>query len=390
MSAYNRMSEKSGMRKSFSLAMVIMVMIMLSLLGTYVMTCVNSSLFSSSEVSRSEDAFYLAEAGLHWALQKAVDSGDFSDASVSLGKGSFAVAYSDINPAVEADLTVTGKIDRGGVEYIRKISTHVMLPEAGGTGGGSIDSVQYVGGDITIVNASGSIEGEISLTGDLENNSGVEVEDQENPDVLEEPPDFPFAFYKDKVIEMRDNNDPRYLSGQVRYITGDITLQGSRGTNIDGEGIFYYVAGDVDLKKTQTVYGTIICEGEVHGWNGDITLVSVPFDIDNDSEFESMPTLAAAGGIHFNNVSPLTIVGFIFSGGLLHTNNLSGFYLEGAMASAGGIKINNVEGLDISFNRDVLIDIYAGEQEGGGDGGSGSGGSGSGTKLISSWQEVSQ
>lgn len=330
------------MKKSISLVIVVIGLTLLSLLGTYVLYITNTSMVSAVDVFQSDSAFYIAEGGLHYVLKKdfygVIPLEDYSLAddssygAVPFGNGTFSVDYvhDTDDPQNKITIIVTGSVTRGNNTYERTID--LSLHKTAGSPD-ITDHILYTSGDVTIDNnhnVTYDIYGEI--TGETVIIDG-EVTEEGDP----ESPSFNFDYYKQR-IQALDNG------ANIRYITGDITIQDDRGVDIPGQGILYYVEGNVELKKGVTIYGTIITDGNIEGWNGSLIWITVPFDIDGDSEYETMPAMAAKGNIEFWNVHPLIIHGLVFAQGSVRIWNVDDeFELEGAIVACGNIDIKNIK-----------------------------------------------
>lgn len=386
------------MKKGFSLIFVIILISLMGLLASYVLTINNTSTIASGSVALADEAFYIADAGLQWVLEKeffnpAAPLASFLDANaystpVSLGDGSFTVQY-DNAAETAIDIIVTGAITRGGQTYTREVKLHLEGTMSASSGESSLpeDVVQYVGGEINIFNLSGdnSIEGDLYGT-DITVPEGV-VDGETNETGEENPPAVPtfdFDMYKQRIQDLDNGSN-------IRYIEGNLTISGSttRGINNPGDGILYYVTGDVDVKKnTVVIYGTIITEGAIHAYNCSLAWIAVDFDIDPDKPgYEKMPVMASQEAIHFNNVEPLTLQGFIWCGSDVQMNNLEDVGMTGGIIAVGSVDIHNVTDFSFVSDNDLLFPLE-GEDEGG-EGGGGSGGSAvSGTGLTAwSWSE---
>ncbi len=341
---------------------------LLGLLASYVMTINTTSTIASGSVALADEAFYVAEAGLQWVLEKEFFNPDtpltsFLDASaysapVSLGEGSFTVRYANAEDSA-IDIIVTGEITRGGQTYTREVKLHI---EKSGT----------------------PLEEFSALTGGNIIGKGFDPGDSE--ETLDEIPAFDFDYYKQRAQDLDNGANVRYIEGNLDIEEGEIL-----GIDNPGDGIFYYVTGKVNVEKNTVIYGTIIAENfiDVHSksllpWKwGDNTFICVSFDIDDDGTYENMPALVSQKNIFFSRINTLTIKGLVYSEKSVTFLAIANINLNGLIIAGNHIAGLMVWNDNINPDPDSVADIEGLEDItiSGGSGGSGNGG----VSSLSAW-----
>ncbi|MFH1768758.1 MAG: hypothetical protein ABH858_06335 [Candidatus Omnitrophota bacterium] len=363
------------MTRSVALVIVIIMIILMGLLGTYVANLFSRAVSQTAESSFSSDAFYIAEGGLLYILMHEFNNdSDFSDnappSEKALGKGTFVTRYEN-QTANSVDIIVEGKLIQDDREYSRHVRLHLSVDIQSQ----DIDYVQMCSGGININgnNVSGIIDGGIGAAGDVSYGSEVivtgDVDDNQGEEL--KIPAFDWDYYARRAQYFEAEGYPN-----VDYIDGNLTLSsGIYGIDSPGGGKFYYVTGNVQINNNVTFYGTIIAHGQVQ-LKGDNTLIkAVDFDINQDENYDTMPVIATKEQLHVLK-EDVTVIGLVYALGQIHINNADNFTLTGALVADDDIHINNADNINITYDPSLIGDIAGFSEQ-----------TGSGAVIVSQWQE---
>ena len=323
----------------FSLLTVIFIVVVFGVLGTAAVALVTGSGSMLVDEYHSQQAFDVAQAGLHVVAKELVDDTDWSDNSTvtgTFGSGTFVVTYLDQTPktaAVRSDGTVAGIT----------ISTSQALT-AGGIA--AFMSAIYTEQNVNMTGStSGDIYGGVSAGG------GIDPGD---------------VVFHDEAAS--DNEDAAMPTPDCAYWQGiaDYTIAGNFSFEAGTYDGIYYITGDVAIQSNVLLKGTIITRGKVT-MNGSSN-VTITATAPN-------PAILAEGTIKINGSANVNITGFVISLSDIMTTGNTDLTAVGGFVSAGDITLTGNTDIDLSYS-----DTYAP-----GDGFSGGEMS---EMTISDWREV--
>jgi len=337
---------RESMKKATALITVVYMILIMAIIGTFTTVTLSSGLMSAKDAYYSHCALYIAEGGLLYLFKYEFSNDtDWSDntppSAKNLGKGYFTTVYEN-QTEDSLDITVSGEIQGPGNTYIRQQKVHLTLYREEAT----IDHLFYASGNIHLHDATGIANGDIASGGFADIGSGVIVSGDVDSFCPITIPVMDWEYYKTQAQAMGT------------YMNGNLNIHaGTYGINSPGQGAFYYVKGNVNIKDDVTFYGTIIAEGQINGsTRNNITIISVPLDIDGDGTMDDMPAIASASGINFNAASNLTISGFMYA---LGNSNLNATNLNftGSFICDGANNTNDATNASLAYDPNLVDDL---------------------------------
>ncbi len=356
-------------KKGVAAIIAILIVMVLGVVSAILFSLQSTNFQSTANQTNFTQALYVAEGGLLYIMEHEFNNdSDFSDntsptaapfgsPSLSLGNGSFWAEYLN-QTASGVDIKITANV----ADAVRVIQQHIVVDLPVVT-----DYVQFASGNIHLNNADGNAMGDLYASGNIEQGSEFFVTGDVDQQGSLEIPEMDWDYYKQKAQELGT-----YVDNNTTFSSG---TYGSEG---EGNGIFYYVTGNVTINKNVTIYGTIIAEGNIKrsGNANNIAFHTQPLDIDNDTAAEDMPVLATKGNLEFNNTDGLTMNGLVYTLGNILLNNITDLTFNGAMMADGNMNINNADEINLNYDSSFFDDMEGIEQ------------SGEGGLIISQWREV--
>jgi hypothetical protein len=288
--------------KGVSLIAAIFIMVAFSLMGLVAVSLVGTQANISVYAMQSEQALYLAEAGIEYAKRHDLkDDDDWSDntgipeaSAITIGPGSFYYQYT-AQDADDATILFTGKV---GV-VTRKISLDLVRS--------LVDGAIYAGGEIQTWNSPG-----LDIDGDVVPN----VNDDDMPSIGS-------------------------LQAPVTNISGNYTFDSSTP---DGN---YYITGNLNIDSDVTFNGDVIVEGNI--------------SMLNEENITITGSLIAYGNIDFKMTDNVNITGLVYAGGDLSGNfdlkmgaNVT---ITGVVIAGNKVDLKNIdENVTITFDADAVAD----------------------------------
>jgi len=320
--------------KGISVAGVIAIMLILSLLGIVGVSLLGSTSSLGLDYMQSQQVFYIAEAGREWYIEQIQADNNWSDNASSGDKGpknfangSFTITVSDCQTD-SLDMVSTAVLTGYENQALQRVvSCHVErgIPDA-------FNYALYVGGNITSQGADN-----FTVTG-------------EQAEGVTNFPSVNFFYYQSIADHV--------ISGNHTFASG--TYSG-----------VWYVDGNVTVNSNVAINGSIISTGNIdmnHNENITITAVS------------PNPALIAEGNFQFQDSDHITITGLIYVGA-----NLSGNFLmqkaedinfTGSVLVAGNFNLQNSEDVNITYDESTLDGLPPGLS------------GGSSSVVASGWKEV--
>lgn len=376
---------KISNNKGLSLVAVVIVMLIVASLALLVASFMSSGNIAAITDMQSEQAFYIANAGMECYLELLEADSDWSTpptvfTNQAFGSGTFTITYA--NQATDSiDVTSTGKVTGWDGNSVQRVVTQNITKAAGagttfadfalfyGGGDGSIDSDikknQTITGDIFIKGDLGigkdcTITGDVSATGAVTVGSGTSISGATTEYATQTvtQPTLVTTYYDDLITTA--SGDPsgnrtfeaETISGTV-YVNGNAVIK----DYIDGSGLIV-VTGSVDIKSEVGIGDniTIVSDGtllmRINGTVGESVTFYSSSDIDlragivlgDGAGAGEGVVLLSPGDVSLGNNT--TITGFVFGDdvtigtNLDMTGNLSGNRIVSLGTGADIIKNN--------------------------------------------------
>ena len=291
--------------KAFALIAAVMIMVLFGALGVFGVSLLSTDIHISLDTLKSAEAFFLAEAGMQYALKHELSQdADWSDNSdifnISMASGTFSIEY-------EEKTTYTAKIKFTGTkENITRCFTVNFKRDV------PFNYAVYVGGNLHTQGADN-----LTIVGEQE----------------EGATDFPtvnFSYYQSIA-------DP----GQV--ISGNKTFTAGTYSGI------WYIDGNATVESNVTVNGSIIATGNITMKDNSNIVITA------DSPY---PALVSNGNFIFQNSDSITVNGLIFVGADLTANFLvqrvSNINFTGTVIVAGNFNLTNSEDVTITYDESII------------------------------------
>lgn len=304
--------------KGFALIAAIIIMVLLSALGTFLVSLLSTDTDISQDTLRSTQAFFLAEAGLQHVMYKLGDNFAYRDEptqeSGNLGEGSFSVTV--IKDGAIYSLVSTGTV--GAVE--RKIKQSVeLIPEAFKYALRSDAGIDFGG-------CVGTVTGHISAGRRVVNYEGMTIDGT----IIEGSAlGFPSVDYSE------------YEAIANHIYNTDFTFEPGSYTGI------YFCRRTVTINRDVTINGSIICLGEILLTGDNIRI----------TRSSNNPAILAEKGINLNNLANISITGFIRSAAAdIEIRGCSNVEILGTLITKKGMAIENCPSINITYDESILLD----------------------------------
>lgn len=319
-------------------------------LGLTLASLVSNRYLGSTEKLQSAQAFYVAEGGVQSILMSQFNGdSDFSDnisptdppfgaTSISLAPGQFWVEYLN-QQATSVDIRVTARVGQA----VREVRVSV------GQGGTGIQTATMSDGNLSIINSSGNIFGDVVLSGNYTIEPGVTVNGNITQDGSLEIPPIDFNTYESMTTSTHYGS----LAISSNY-TGDLHVTGSVVFygDVTYNGLLY-VDGSIAFQGSSTVInGTVVAEGNIAIQNsGNIQVISQPNPLGH------MPAILAGGNLDIQITNNVDIQGAIWANENIEVQNIDDFDLTGAFLTGGNMAMSNIPDLNITFDSDLVAQI---------------------------------
>lgn len=324
-------SAAGGSNRGFALLTVVFFMIAGGVLGMAAVALVAGHSWMTADEFHSQQAFDVAEAGLHYIAKQMEGDSDWSDNEtvvMDFGPGNFVITYPEQSvgsATVQSDGTV------GGITA--SLQQHF-------TAGGIVafDKAIYTEQSIVVSgSAEGTVDGPVSAGGTVDEGEGVTFDgdiETGNADASVPVPDWT---YWQSVADYVISGDHSFSAGNY-------------------EGI-YYVTGNVAIHSDVSIKGTIITRGGVKITSS--SNITIGPTIPN-------PAIVAEGDIDVSGSSALTINGFVISMGEYKLTGNSDIILVGGMVALEDVTFTGNVDIDLIFNEAYApIDGFIGGESAG-------------------------
>lgn len=350
---------------------VTFAMLGFGVLGLTMAAMVSTHLASAVDRVQSQQAFYVAEGGLHYtAMSQFATDTNFSDNvspsdppfganSIALNPGEFWVEYLNQQTS-SVDVRITARVGSA----VRELTATLGQGNGPGGGGAGAGGTITVDGNLSLTNSTGTVNGDIILEGSQNIHSGVTVNGSiMQQEVIIPPIDFPIYQNLTTSTYVGNLTIDENFSGSL-YVDGTVRIK--RSVTVTG---LIYATGNLDLDGGDTlVNGTLVSEGNVSLGND----VNIEINALESNPGEYLPAIVAGGNIHI--LTDNTVInGAIWAGGDASTsqfNNITNFTLNGALVVTGNASIANVTNLSLNFDATYAqaVPIQSGTGGGGGSG----------------------
>lgn len=302
--------------KGFAIFTVVFVMVIFAILGIAAVALITGSTRMMSDEYHTQQALDVAQAGLAYTAEQLADDDDWSDNTgftMNFGPGSFTITFlaqAENSATVRSDGTVEG-ITRS----VKQEFGEGDLPKA-------FTKAIYTEGEIDVSGtASGSIDGDVSAGGGVDDEGPVDFEgdvDEGNPDSEVPTPDW------------------SYWQGIADFVIGS-------GYNF-GAGTYngiYYINGNVNVGSNVTINGSIIARGNVSASGGSNITISAT---------APNPAIIAEGQVTFVGTAGLTVEGWVISLDTIRFEGNTDITLTGGITGSGDVAFTGNTAADVTFD----------------------------------------
>ena len=258
LSIYNQTACRGISNKGISLVAVVIVMLIASALALFIASSMSSGNISAVTDMQSEQAFYIASAGMECYLELLQADSDWSTpptvfTNQAFGAGTFTTTYA--NQATSAiDVTSTGKVTGwDGNSVQRVITQHVTKTGGSGYPGGVPQAFTYgihcFTNDVNFKKSSGTVNGNAASAGQIKNYDKMTINGTitENS-IVSDPGPVTMASYQ-------------AIANVVQ--PGNYTFTaGTYGSS--GNPQIYYINGTATINSNVTIYGTVIATNDIN------------------------------------------------------------------------------------------------------------------------------
>jgi hypothetical protein len=323
------------MRKSFALIATIIIIPLLAALGLFGVSMLSTDTQISVDAMRADAAFYIADAGIQYAMAKLYDDSSYRDnptqITKNLGSGSFTVNVSKAGTVYTLSSTSTvGNMHR---VITQSVVVSGGIPETFGYG-------LYANGD------SISLTGmnDLNIDGDLAASGAINI------------PEY--------LIDGVDGNiEPNTT---LPAITVDYNHYQSIADNIiEGNKVFtsgtfnglWYVNGSVEVGWGTTINGTIVA-------TGDISIISAgTINITPDLD---KPALVSQQDIVVEKLETLNVTGLVFAEQSVTFYKADEINITGAVIAGTNISASELTSFNLIWDSSLLENLGGFTDETGG------------------------
>ncbi|MEE8638343.1 MAG: pilus assembly PilX N-terminal domain-containing protein [Candidatus Margulisiibacteriota bacterium] len=380
------------MKKGFTLIGAIFIVLVMTLLAITTSTFISSDAVIAVKNYHSQDAFYIASAGVEYYLKQLDGDADWSTPPSQETK-SFSGGVLTITTTNEQrnriTFTVTGLVTSGATTYRRGIRSTIQRM-GGGLGSIAEDYVLYMGGtgsgtgetnignnvtingsilvdsDVDIGNNT-TISGDAQVSGDITGDTtGITGSAESGSTMPEEPPSLESTYYDNELATAATYSpaDKEYAGGKTvsgtTYVNGNIVFKQNCTINVTGTATI--VATGTILVRNNSTFGDylhviagglITMENNISIGKYGVWYSSVGFDVGNNEIVGDVgvgegTAFLTPGDIDFGN--NCSFDGFLYAGGTLSLGNntdFSGLIVAGYVEDIG-------ENSTFDLNPDVI------------------------------------
>ena len=412
-------------KRGFTLLAAIFILLVMVLLAITTSTYVASDAVMAVKNYYSQDALYIASAGLEYYVAQLHHDDDWSSPppnKIKSFSGGVFIVETTAETRNSIVFRVTGLLTIGASTYKRMIEPVILRGYTGGGGlaalldeyviywGGSGGTSSSLGNNVTIIGdifvntdlemgSNSLISGDAMSTGDITLGSGTSVTGTVEIGVAppDDPPTLETTHYDNQIAVAaaypigNESWDSKTISGAT-YINGDLTFKNN--ANITLTGVATIVVTGKATVSQNVIFGdnlTLIAGGMVDiannvdiGESG-LWYSGTGIEVGNNANVGEVTVgdgtiFITPGDVDFGN--NIEYYGFLYVGGdFVQTGN--NFYYEGNIIVEGSLTVDNNTTMQLNpdlFDIEDLIGITGG--------GSGGGVSGEAFVDITGWDEV--
>lgn len=332
----------------------IAALVALFFLGTLGVTMANltaSNLAGSEDDSSSSQALYVAQGGMQYIIQNQFNGdSNFSDNisptgdpfgvnGIALSPGQFWVQYLN-QQASSLTVRVTARVG----DAVRVVQQNVALL------GNGFQYVTVAGGNLNMNTSSGSIFGDVGISGQINVSDDVVVQGNLISDPTIVVPTIDFDTYEDMTTSTHEGNKTfnSNYAGDL-HVTGNCTIN----ANVTITGILY-CDGNININGSNVIVnGTMVSGGHFNGDNqSGLQILAQPLSPD-----VHMPAILSQGEISLKNTDGIVTSGVMWSGGNIDMTNADNGRYTGSFIVEGNIIFNTALNLSLTFDADLLVGV---------------------------------
>lgn len=318
-------------KKAIGIIAAIIVMLLVSVMGTIVLSLFTGQSSSSLNYMHSQQAFFIAESGLQYYLEQLRNDSSWDTlppqpSDEALGEGTFtitAVAIDTNSVDVTSRSQLTGQ-DGQIVTRVVQVSVSRAVYQA-------LDYVVFSSGNVQFRGSSGTITGDIGSNKNILKTNGFTINGQLFPNLT------------------------------IPKISPDITIYQPLADYIEVSGFIfangqayngvYYISGDTTIESNVTINGSIIAEG------------NVVFDESNNliiSSLSGYPAIFSGNNISGQD-SGAQIDGLIYANRDISLSTLnSAIIINGIMIAEKSFSFIGSSDVTLTYDSEILNNIPPG------------------------------
>jgi len=322
--------------RGLSIVAVVIVMLIVATLALALASFMSSGNIASVTDMQSEQAFYIANAGMECYLELLQNDSDWSTppavfTNQAFGAGAFTITYA--NQAVSAiDVTSAGRVTGWDGNNVQRVITQ-HITKSGGSGGypGGIPQVftygiHCFGSNVNFRNSNGTVNGNVGSTVQVRNYGSMTMNGTitQNSTVPDPGP-----------VTMAD-----YLAiANVVKSTNYTFPAGTYGS--PGNEQIYYISGSATISSNVTIYGTVVATGQINmGNRANVHITSAA----------GYPALLSGSNIAASSLSNSTIDGLIYADNNITFNSLNNVTMNTSMIAGNNISLKSGSNFTINYS----------------------------------------
>lgn len=338
-------------KKGMAMIVVVLGMLIFGALGATFASFIAGDLAISTEGLQSAQAFYVAEGGMQYVQMNQLNGdNNFSDntsptdppfgpSSINLSPGDFWIEY--LNQQSD---TVTVRVTARVGDSVRVIQQDV------GQGGSGQQYVTLAGGNLNMNSSSGTLNGDVGITGVANLDEDVIVNGNITEDPTLELPTLDFDTYKNMCTSSYSGNKTISSNTTANLcVTGNVTIK----ANVTYTGLLY-ATGNVTINGNNVIInGSIVTERNMNGDNR----TGLQFNAQTIDADTHMPAIASQGTFSLKNDDNMQINGVIWTSGTADLTNSDNLQYRGSFIVGGNMVINTASNVSITFDSDLTTGI---------------------------------
>lgn len=333
-------------RRGQGIVAAVLIVLIAAVIGVTAASLLGTDVGSSLNYMQSQQAFFIAEAGLEYYLEYLQgQTGSWASlpsppSNMAFGRGKFSISTANAQTD-SIDVTSTAQITgMDGVNTVRLVSVRATRQP------GIPDAFRYLmrgdsPGGVSFTNSTGTVTGDLSSAGTIAGipNPFLTLNGTKYPNTTLTFPGVDFDSYQ----AIADTT----ISGNYTF-AADTTYNG-----------IYYITGNVTFQNGAKLYGTLVNPSA----NKTITLdntTGVVIDPTQDPFHPggNYPAIVAAGFISATTTANLTTKRLIYTSKnanpSINFRYSSSFNFNGSIVSGGGVDVRDNTNLSMTFDTGIL------------------------------------